>query len=56
MILTSDITSLAGMPPGVYRFAESRVRVTADGVLMNEEQNCLAGASLSTHNTVWDIS
>ncbi len=46
MILTSDVTALAGMPPGMYHFAGSDIRVTEEGVLLNVEQDCLAGASL----------
>ncbi len=45
MILTSDVTFLAGMPPGRYQFAGSEVELTADGALINVQQNCLAGAS-----------
>ncbi len=45
MILTSDITSLAGMPPGIYNFAGTEIRLTSEGALVNIEQNCLAGAS-----------
>jgi N-acetylglucosamine-6-phosphate deacetylase len=46
LILSSDITYLAGMPSGKYMFAGSEVFVTKEGVLKNLEQNCLAGASL----------
>jgi N-acetylglucosamine-6-phosphate deacetylase len=46
LILSSDITCLAGMPSGKYMFAGSEVFVTEEGVLRNLEQNCLAGASL----------
>ncbi len=46
MILTSDITSLAGMPPGIYPYAGSRVRVTEEGTLINLDQQCLSGASV----------
>ncbi len=45
MILTSDMTSLAGLPPGIYHFGGSKVHSTAGGLLLNVEQNCLAGAS-----------
>ncbi len=46
LILTSDITYLAGMPAGKYRFGGANVILTADGMLRNAEQDCLAGASL----------
>jgi N-acetylglucosamine-6-phosphate deacetylase len=45
MILTSDVVYLAGMPPGKYTFLESEVILTEEGMLLNPEQNCLAGAS-----------
>ena len=45
IILTSDITYLGGMPPGRYRFLESDVVMTAEGMLINPDLNCLAGAS-----------
>ena len=45
LILTSDITYLAGMAPGKYSFMESDVILTQEGMLLNAEQNCLAGAS-----------
>jgi len=45
LILTSDVMYLAGMAPGKYLFLESEVILKADGMLLNAEQNCLAGAS-----------
>jgi N-acetylglucosamine-6-phosphate deacetylase len=45
LILTSDVIHLAGMAPGKYSFLESEVILTAEGMLLNAEQNCLAGAS-----------
>ena len=45
IILTSDITYLGGMPPGRYRFLESEVVMTSEGMLINPDLNCLAGAS-----------
>jgi N-acetylglucosamine-6-phosphate deacetylase len=45
IILTSDVTYLAGMPAGKYSFLGAEVLLTEDGMLLNEEQNCLAGAS-----------
>jgi N-acetylglucosamine-6-phosphate deacetylase len=45
IILTSDVIYLAGLAPGKYSFLESEVILTAEGMLLNAEQNCLAGAS-----------
>jgi N-acetylglucosamine-6-phosphate deacetylase len=45
IILTSDVIYLAGMGPGRYTFLESEVILTEDGMLLNPELNCLAGAS-----------
>ena len=46
IILTSDITYLAGMPAGKYHFAGAEVILTEDGRLRSADQDCLAGASL----------
>lgn len=45
IILTSDVIYLAGMAPGRYSFLESEVILTEEGMLLNAELNCLAGAS-----------
>lgn len=45
IILTSDITYLAGMPPGRYRFGGAEVILSSDGMLRSADQNCLAGAA-----------
>jgi N-acetylglucosamine-6-phosphate deacetylase len=45
IILTSDVTYLAGMAPGKYSLMGSEVILTAGGMLINTAQNCLAGAS-----------
>ena len=45
IILTSDVVYLAGMAPGKYSFLESEVILTEEGMLLNAEHNCLAGAS-----------
>jgi N-acetylglucosamine-6-phosphate deacetylase len=45
IILTSDVIYLAGMGPGRYTFLESEVILTEEGMLLNPELNCLAGAS-----------
>jgi len=46
IILTSDITYLAGMPAGIYQFGGAAVVLTADGMLKSFAQDCLAGATL----------
>jgi N-acetylglucosamine-6-phosphate deacetylase len=45
IILTSDVIYLSGMDPGRYRFLEDEVILTPEGMLINPELNCLAGAS-----------
>ena len=45
IILTSDVIYLSGMAPGRYKFLESEVILTQEGMLLNPELNCLAGAS-----------
>jgi N-acetylglucosamine-6-phosphate deacetylase len=45
IILTSDVVYLSGMKPGKYSFMGSEVTLTPGGMLLNEELNCLAGAS-----------
>jgi len=45
IILTSDVVYLSGMKPGKYNFMGSEVTLTPGGMLLNEELNCLAGAS-----------
>jgi N-acetylglucosamine-6-phosphate deacetylase len=44
IILTSDVIFLAGMAPGKYSFLESEVNLTSEGMIINTELNCLAGA------------
>ncbi|MEM7369710.1 MAG: N-acetylglucosamine-6-phosphate deacetylase [Bacteroidota bacterium] len=45
-ILVSDMTRLAGMPPGTYEDFGREVRVREDGAIMMPSENVLAGASL----------
>ncbi len=45
-ILTSDITMLAGMPPGEYIWDGKNVILTEEGIIMLPGQNLFAGASL----------
>jgi N-acetylglucosamine-6-phosphate deacetylase len=46
LILISDVNYLIGLPPGDYTYLGSKVTVTDEGLVMNPELNCLAGASL----------
>jgi N-acetylglucosamine-6-phosphate deacetylase len=45
-ILTSDMTMLAGMPPGNYVWDGNDVELTKEGIIMFPKANCFAGASL----------
>jgi N-acetylglucosamine-6-phosphate deacetylase len=45
ILLTSDVTSLAGMPPGEYTTRGRSVVLTPDGKIMLPSQNVLAGAA-----------
>jgi N-acetylglucosamine-6-phosphate deacetylase len=46
IILTSDMTMLAGMPPGDYVWDGKEVELTEEGIIMLKKENCFAGASL----------
>ena len=46
IILTSDMTMLAGMPAGSYNWDGKEVVLTPEGVIMLPSQNVFAGASL----------
>jgi N-acetylglucosamine-6-phosphate deacetylase len=46
LILTSDVNPLRGLPPGDYIYLGGKVIMTAEGLVMNPELDCLAGASL----------
>jgi len=45
VILTSDVTKLAGMPPGKYSYDGREVVLTPDGMVKYPAQNVLAGAA-----------
>lgn len=45
IILTSDVTHLAGLSPGEYSYMGSRVVMNSNGLIFNPSLNCLAGAS-----------
>ena len=46
VILTSDITLLSGMPPGVYDMEGVQIEMSPSGLIRMPSQNVLAGASL----------
>jgi N-acetylglucosamine-6-phosphate deacetylase len=46
LILTSDVNPLRGLPPGDYIYLGGKVTLTTEGLVMNPELDCLAGASL----------
>lgn len=46
IILISDITMLAGMPPGIYEWDGKEVELTPEGAINLVKENCFAGASL----------
>jgi N-acetylglucosamine-6-phosphate deacetylase len=45
IVITSDVTSLAGMPAGVYTRRGRTVELTADGMIKLPSQNVLAGSA-----------
>jgi N-acetylglucosamine-6-phosphate deacetylase len=46
ILLTSDVTRLAGMPPGEYDYEGRKVVLTPEGKARLPEQDVLAGAAL----------
>jgi len=46
IILTSDMTMLAGMPPGHYTWDGNKVVLTEEGIIIFPKENVFAGASL----------
>jgi len=55
IILISDVIYLAGMDPGRYKFGGSDVLLTPEGLLLNPELDCLAGASFPLKKGVENI-
>ena len=55
LVLTSDITQLAGMPPGKYIWDGKHVVLTPEGVLKYPKENVFAGASLPLTTGVENI-
>ena len=55
LMLISDITKLAGMPPGEYVWNGKKVLLTPEGKLRMPDQDVLAGASFSIRRGVGNI-
>jgi len=55
LMLISDITKLAGMPPGEYDWNGKKVLLTEEGKLRLPEQDVLAGASFSIRKGVGNM-
>ncbi len=55
LMLVSDATELAGMPPGEYAWNGKTVVMTEDGMLQYPEQNVLAGASFPIRTGVGNM-
>jgi len=49
LMIISDVTKLAGMPPGDYVWDGKKVVMTSEGMIKYPEQNVLAGAALPLH-------
>ncbi len=55
LVITSDVTKLAGMPPGEYNWNEMAVVMTPDGMIKYPAQNVLAGASLPITRGIFNM-
>ena len=55
LMLVSDATELAGMPPGEYDWNGKKVVMTEDGALLYPEDNVLAGASFPVRTGVMNM-
>ena len=55
IVLTSDVTKLAGMPPGLYNYDGREVVLTPDGMVKFPAQNVLAGAASPISKGVGNI-
>lgn len=49
LVIVSDVTELAGMPPGEYPWNNDTLVVTPEGMIQYPNQNVLAGASFPLH-------
>ena len=52
LVIISDITELAGMPPGEYPWNDDTLVVTQGGMIQYPDQNVLAGASFPLNKGV----
>ncbi|MDZ7333460.1 MAG: amidohydrolase family protein, partial [candidate division KSB1 bacterium] len=55
LILTSDMTKLAGLSPGEYVWNEMTVVMTPEGMIQYPAQNVLAGASLPIGRGIFNM-
>lgn len=55
IVLTSDVTKFAGLPPGVYNLDGKQLELTAEGMVKYPAQNVLAGAALPVTAGVGNI-
>jgi len=55
LMLISDITELAGLPPGEYNWNGKKVLLTPEGKLRLPEQDVLAGASFSIRKGIGNM-
>ena len=55
LVITSDVTKLAGMPPGEYTWNEMVVVMTPEGMIKYPAQNVLAGTSLPITRGIFNI-
>jgi N-acetylglucosamine-6-phosphate deacetylase len=55
IMLVSDVTELAGMPPGEYSWDGKKVIMTEEGKLIYPEQEVLAGASLPIRTGIMNM-
>jgi N-acetylglucosamine-6-phosphate deacetylase len=50
VVMTSDASPLAGMPPGEYVTLNNRAVLTETGKLYNPDKDCLVGSSYTLKN------
>lgn len=55
VVLISDVTEFAGLPPGEYAWDDRKVVVTPEGKIVYAEQNVLAGASFPITKGIGNI-
>ncbi len=55
LLLTSDVTKWAGMPPGEYLWNDMKITLTAEGMIRLSEQNVLAGAALPLSKGIFNL-